>query len=1051
MDDPTSRLNLTAQLAQVAPSLLATTLRDFRLPQPASHPTLRLVGGCALLEEIGQGGMGVVYKARQLQLDRLVAIKMLRRDCGGRDDLLRFRTEAEAVAALGHPGIVQIHEVGEVEGRPYLLLEYVEGGSLDRHLAGSAIPPREAATLVHAIAEAIDFAHRHGVIHRDLKPANILLRRGSDGLSPKVTDFGLAKRLGGADGQTRDGEVVGTPAYMAPEQAEGRRDVGPASDIYAIGAILYECLTGAPPVTGNTWPEMFLQIRDREPTPPRRLVPGVPRDLETICLACLRKSPEMRYGSAALLAADLARFLEGRPIAARPVGPVERLRKWARRRPGTAAMAGVCGLFFAALLAAVPIHIHALRCQVEEGSREKIAAHERTRLATLRADCERHLAVGRQELRRGDAASVQSAGAHFAAVHEFISEADALEGEHLAALREEARLLLETANGKARRLAGAGAALAQLRRQEALRDEAFFHLHRDLLGGRDAGDPLASVTAGRGAMRIVVDLTSLADRDRRTALGVRQEVLLLVAEAVVRIDGSPGRLREALELVEEAERDCGPGRAVSMRRSRYLALNGDVAGARRERERAERTPPRDALDSFLVAQEFWLAGDTRRALTDLDRVLTQQPTHFWARVLRAVALQRLERPADARAELTLCIQAKPDFAWPYLLRAMSWLDSRQGADHARADLDAAARLPLDRSARYLLTINRGVLSLQTGDPTAAVHAFQAAVLEWPERPQGHANLARAYWVAKRRDEGFSSIDRAIRLDYRQAGLYRTRGRMRAEADRFAEALRDIDRTLELEPRGDANVRQHAEDVAEKARLLYRLKKYPEALPLCVESLRQRPIGRAALRLHPEILLELGRPREALVAFDRYLEHGKPDFDFYPRRAKARADTGDLFGGVEDFSLALTIRRDARSLAGRGWAQIVAGSPGPALRDFDEALRLAPTDEMRVGRATALADLGKRELAVEQVEAVLKGQPTSSQVLYRAARVLARVGGSGSGRHKHDRTIDVLRRAVKAMPEAERGKFWKERVRNDEVFRPLRGLAAFDKIPTEWGR
>ena len=413
MDECATRRSTEDQVACAQASPLVTTLRDFKQPLAALFPNLRLVGGYALLEEIGQGGMGVVYKARQVQLDRLVAIKMLRSGSSSRDDLIRFRTEAEAVAALAHPGIVQIHEVGEHEGRPYISLEYVEGGSLDKYLAGKSIPPREAAAIVQAIATTIEFAHRHGVVHRDLKPANILLSRGSGGLTPKVTDFGLAKKLDG-DGHTRAGEVVGTPAYMAPEQAEGRLDIGPAIDVYAIGAILYECLTGKPPVTGHSFGEMMAKVRDDEPIPPRQLEARVPRDLETICLACLRKDPSRRYASAAHLAADLARFLEGRPVEARRVGPIERLSKWARRRPSAAALAAVCCLFLAAVLAAVPVHIHTLRCQVDEISREKIEAHEKMRHANLRAECERLLALGQHELRQGDAASVQSAGAHFA-------------------------------------------------------------------------------------------------------------------------------------------------------------------------------------------------------------------------------------------------------------------------------------------------------------------------------------------------------------------------------------------------------------------------------------------------------------------------------------------------------------------------------------------------------------------------------------------------------------------------------------------------------------
>jgi WD40 repeat protein len=289
------------------------------------------IPGYEILGELGRGGMGVVYKARQTRLNRVVALKMiLAGGHAGEADLARFRTEAEAIARLQHPNIVQVFEVGEHNDLPYFSLEFCGGGSLERKLGGTPLSPREAAALVGTLARAMQAAHGQHVIHRDLKPANVLL---AEDATPKITDFGLAKKLDEA-GRTASGAIVGTPSYMAPEQAGDKTaPVGPASDVYALGAILYECLTGRPPFKAATALDTVLQVVGEEPVPPRRLVPKLPRDLETICLKCLEKVPGKRYGTAADLADDLQRWLNTQPIRARRIGPVGRAARWCRRNP----------------------------------------------------------------------------------------------------------------------------------------------------------------------------------------------------------------------------------------------------------------------------------------------------------------------------------------------------------------------------------------------------------------------------------------------------------------------------------------------------------------------------------------------------------------------------------------------------------------------------------------------------------------------------------------------------------------------------------------------
>lgn len=364
---PASDVNETTVIGNDAPALEATFVPKTEPTQQGRPPRERIgyFGDYELISEIARGGMGVVYKAKQVNLDRIVALKMiLSGQFASEEDVRRFYQEAEAAANLEHPGIVPIFEVGRHEGHHFFSMAFVEGPSLAHLVANSPLPAKTAAEVMKHVADAITYAHDRGVIHRDLKPANILMARktergdssgsqavtlstaeGTDAtgvFQPKVTDFGLAKKSEGGSELTGTGQILGTPSYMPPEQASGHaQDIAPSADIYSLGAVLYCLLTGHPPFQAANVLDTLMQVLEKEPVSPRDINPRIPKDLETICLKCLQKDRRKRFGSALALAEDLGRFLEGRPVLARPVGMATKCYRWARRNRSIAYLLGI--------------------------------------------------------------------------------------------------------------------------------------------------------------------------------------------------------------------------------------------------------------------------------------------------------------------------------------------------------------------------------------------------------------------------------------------------------------------------------------------------------------------------------------------------------------------------------------------------------------------------------------------------------------------------------------------------------------------------------------
>jgi serine/threonine protein kinase/tetratricopeptide (TPR) repeat protein len=1059
------------------------------------------VPGYEVLKELGRGGMGVVYQARQVALNRLVALKMIPPGSAAEPaQVRRLRREAEAVARLGHPNILQVHEVGEVQGRPFLALEFVEGGSLDRRLQDGPLPPAAAAQLAETLARAVEAAHQRGILHRDLKPANVLLAPSerpeavaldpaeAPRYEPKVADFGLAKRLD-EEGHTHTGAILGTPSYMAPEQACGlTRDLTPAADVYALGCILYEMLTGRPPFRGPTSLDTLDQVRSQEPVPPRRLQPQVPRGLETICLKCLQKPPGQRYASAGALADDLRRFRTGEPIRARPAPAWERLLLWARRRPYAAALWGVVAAALVGAAGALAGHYADLQAQLtlargderrEQQARQ--AAEEQARLVTRRAEIAQALEQGRSAVKGED---WEAADRHAAAA--------------LAGARDDPALADLRAAAEELRHEVAAYRQARADRREFLRllDEALFHA--TLLTGLDtaANREITGDTARRGLALFGVGPEAESGQPGRPSLrryftdaeqkeiieGCYQLLLVWAEAAAAPQPGSDPRAQaaEALALLDRAARFRLPTQAYHRRRARYLAQAGDESGAAAERARAEALAPAGALDQFLMGEDRYQQGRVAEAAGDFQRALQREPDHFWARYFLAVCYLKQPHPQPelARDNLTATLARRPDFAWGYLLRGFAHVKLGE-FPAADADFRQVAACRPDKIARYGLLLNRGYLrlrqaqaaeaaaavlemgtllpavSVSTGSALAAWHQrqeyltaaaadFRQAIDLRPKEYQGYVNLAQVYRQQQQAGEALAQLDRAVALVPGLAAPYRERAQVQAERQDLAAALADLDRAVALEPAGSP---YRAADLVQKARLLRRAGRCEEAASACAAALHVRPGYAEALLLRGEALLHLGRSPEALRCLDEYGGAGKATAEFYRLRGRARAKTADHAGAAEDYGRALTLAPDAPTHVTRGWIYLLAlHAPEPALADFEEALRIDPANgDAHAGRGNALVELGRVAEGVAAAEQAIHGGTPSPRLLCNAARAFALALRRAPRRQYQERVYELLRQALEATSAPERQAFWRTAVRPDPAFGPLLSLPGFRQL------
>jgi tetratricopeptide (TPR) repeat protein len=871
---------------------------------------------------------------------------------------------------------------------------------------------------------------------------------------------------------------------MAPEQARGQgRVVGPAADLYSLGAILYEMLTGRPPFKGASAMETLYQVVHDEPLPPSRLRPGLSRDLETICLKCLAKEPHRRYPGADDLADDLRRFLDGSPVLARRTGPRERLWKWARRQPAAAALAAFVLVVLAALIA------------VGLRSQRKFEAQAR--------QVERFRVEGEVIL---DRASVALAEGRYREGLErlptFLGQIRDSPG--LGDLNHRGQRLLEMLQHKLDEQEHHQATrrsfdrFVQFRHEAQVRDTQF-------TGVGQLRDPIATRKAARAALDEFArpradgdwepaDLPpSLSPQDRAEIERGRHELLLIWADAMAQ--PAPGedprrQAEQALRILEKAPAHHAPTRAYHLLRASCLGRLGDTQGADRERRIAESIPTVDAFGHVLQGQMLYQSRNWSAAIVEFEEALRAEPGQFRAQLLLAVCQLQVQRSGAARANLTACLQREPGAISLYMLRGFAYGEegyeklkqARESTprppllvneanalfDSAEADFRTALAMDPDVDEHYGLLVNRGALRIRTQRLDEAVSDLSRAVGLKCDQVATYVLLGQAYRLQGRIDEAIEQFTLGIALKPEMPALYRSRALARLDRGRGGPeardlAMDDLSEAIRLE-RADSP--DGVADRARRARLLHQAGRYQEALADAEDALRVAPANSEALRVRVNALYELKQYADVVVACDEALARGRPSPELYELRGLARAARQDYAGAIQDYTQALAIDPGRpRPLIHRGWAYTVSGAPMLAQRDFDEAVRLAPDDpEAYNGRGLARALQGEHRLAVADAKESLRRGPADHRTAYNAARIYAKAaeaaiaeapqGGRGLLRQAEDYQESaqaLIRLAIERLPEDRRAAFWRDVVQPDPALAAVRLRPKFSQLAGQYGR
>jgi eukaryotic-like serine/threonine-protein kinase len=909
------------------------TVKD-RETLPSQRPGFPQVPGYEVEAVLGHGGMGIVYKARHLRLNRTVALKMLLAGAyAGPQDLARFQLEAEAVAGLHHANVVQVHDVADHEGRPYLSLEFIDGGSLAQKLTGAPQPARQAAALLVTLAGAVHAAHQGGIVHRDLKPANILLT--ADG-TPKISDFGLARRLESDAGPTQSGALLGTPSYMSPEQARGKdRAIGPAADTYALGAILYELLTGRPPFRGETPAETVLQVISQEPVPPARLNPRVPRDLETICLKCLHEEPERRYASARALAEDLDRFLSGEAIAARPDSRLERLVRGVRRRP-TLAVTLTASLLLATALVGGGLWVSMERAASELARRQldRVNREHRDQDFVARLDAIRlnRTAVvdGSFETPANTRFNKAHADQAYEAAFREVGIADTRDDPGVVAAR------LETSNIRGPLAAAVddwAACAADPNRQNWLL-EVVHRAGLDPTGLRHRlrdpavrGDPAA--------------LTELAERALKEKCSAR--FLVLLGERL-RDAGS-----DAVPFLTQVQQEYPDDFWINFLLGETLYRH-NPGEAIRYYQAALALRPNAAVVYNNLGRALAYGGRYDEAIVRLRQALAIDPAYAHAHSNLGLALRARGRQAEALPHFEQAVRFGPQHAATHTNLGVGLVDVGrldEAAEHFREALRLDPRQDLAHTGLGSVMEHKGLLD-------ESYNHYQAALRIQPNSAPHHTNLGKI--LANRAGVGMARVPPPEEI--------------RSAVD---EAVRHFREALRLDPK-------HAPAHASLGGALLALGQFEEAIGPCEEALRLDPGDASAHNSLAKALVETGRTAEAIDHFRQATELKPGHAQFRCNLALALGNNGQIEEAIESYRQALRVDPNLAEAHGAlGMTLVVTGSFEEAREAIRYCLNLLPPGDPRrpvliqqVRRCERCLELQERLPAVVEGKEKLEG-------------------------------------------------------------------------------
>jgi serine/threonine-protein kinase len=907
-------------------------------PRPPVGAELPTIPGYQVEAVLGRGGMGVVYRARNLRLNRPVALKMLLAGAyAAPHERERFEREAELLAGLRHPNIVQVYDAGEVDGRLYFTMELVEGGGLAKRLAGTPQPARQAAALVAVLAAAVQAAHRAGIVHRDLKPSNVLIDPAG---VPRISDFGLARRVDGAAGLTQTGAFVGTPSYVAPEQARGKPDaVGFAADVYALGAILYELVTGRPPFRAETAAETVVQVIHQDPVPPARLNAKVPRDLETVCLKCLHKEPRRRYGSAGALAEDLGRFLDGRPILARPTSRLERGWRWCRRNPRESALAGL------ALLVLLLIAGGAWWADRQRTKRqaEQLRQEERTRQG-VRGALEQARGLRRQ--------------ARWPEAKEALAQAALLIGEDGP---EELHRQLESA----RRDLQVAQTLDDVAQEKALITDGQVAPTRAARDYERAFRNYGLAVRDEG-------VSEVAERIRGSDL---QQELLNALDDWIFLEPSDlaGKLAAVASAADPAPWRAQVRRAVAERNLLALPLLAATA------PRAERSVPLllGLARRFVWTREERLAVAAGGA-SDLGLLAAGG-----GGILGAVALVCSRDSSVGR--LLRLQQEHPDDFWVNFE-----LGNALGAnDQAEAIRYYQAALAVRRSS-VVVHRNLGAILVHDGRPGEAVGYFRRAIHLAPPSAQARNNLGSALALDGQLDEAIAQFRKVLRLDPENVRAHYHLG-LAFESKGRAEALEHFRKALEIDPRFAA---------AQSSLLssLRRLGRLDDAIEHFRRTIRTYPRDANAHNHLGAALVGTGRTDEAIRHFRKALQINPEDASTHTNLSFAMFRKRRIDEALAHLRRAVAINpkyTDAQK--GLRTILLLLGRPDEARAAWEAALRANPPEHSAwYGYAEFCLFLGQEDEYRQARHALLRrfSATTDPQLAERTGRACLLLPASG---------------------------------------------------------